>query len=261
MNSRLIQIDTVAPTVSLTAPAANAILSGIVNLTANAADNVAVGHVDFLVDGVVVGQAAASPYGFAWSSTSVADGLHTVSARAVDTAGNQATTSAISVHVANVNLLKNASLEAASGSAPTCWALGGYGTNTFAWSRTPDAHSGSFGESLNVTSYTSGDRKLVNTQDAGACAPAVTAGRTYTMTAWYKSTVHRPLLRLLPHVHGQLGVLDAVVRQGGDVHVDAGELHHPGDPGRRHEHLDRPGHHVHRHAHDGRLRALHELTP
>jgi hypothetical protein len=93
------------------------------------------------------------------------------------------------VRVANVNLLQNASLEAATGSTPTCWALGGYGTNTFTWSRTSDAHSGSFGETLNVTSYTNGDRKLVSSQDSGACAPAVTAGRTYTMTAWYKSTV------------------------------------------------------------------------
>jgi hypothetical protein len=96
---------------------------------------------------------------------------------------------AASVPVAKINLLQNASLEAATGTTPTCWALGGYGTNTYAWDRTSDAHSGSFGEILTVTSYTNGDRKIVNRQDAGACAPVVTAGRTYTMTAWYKSTV------------------------------------------------------------------------
>ena len=189
VKSALIQVDTVAPSVSLTAPAANAILSGPVNLTANAADNVAIDHVDFLVDGVAVGRATSSPFGISWSSSTVADGLHTISARAVDTAGNQATTSARSVRVANVNLLQNGSLEAATGSAPTCWALGGYGTNTFAWSHTSDAHSGSFGETLDVTSYTNGDRKLAITQDSGACAPAATVDRTYTVTAWYKSTV------------------------------------------------------------------------
>jgi peptidoglycan/xylan/chitin deacetylase (PgdA/CDA1 family) len=189
VNARLIQIDTAAPTVSLTAPGANAILGGPVSLTANAADNVAIARVDFLVDGAVVGSATTAPFGVSWSSTAVADGLHSIGARAVDTAGNQTSTATISVRVANVNLLQNGSLEAASGSTPTCWALGGYGTNTFAWSRTSDAHSGSFGETVNVSSYTNGDRKLVNSQDAGACAPAVTVGRTYTMTAWYKSTV------------------------------------------------------------------------
>jgi DNA-directed RNA polymerase subunit RPC12/RpoP len=86
------------------------------------------------------------------------------------------------------NLLQNPSLETATGSTPRCWALGGYGTNTFTWTRTSDAHTGSFAESLNITSYTSGDRKFVNAQDSGACAPAISAGHTYTMTAWYKST-------------------------------------------------------------------------
>jgi hypothetical protein len=29
----------------------------------------------------------------------------------------------------------------------------------------------------------------VSAQDSGACAPAISAGHTYTVTAWYKSTV------------------------------------------------------------------------
>jgi peptidoglycan/xylan/chitin deacetylase (PgdA/CDA1 family) len=189
VNSRVIQIDTAAPTISLTAPTANAIVSGPANLTATASDNLAVDHVDFLVDGSVVGSAIASPYGVSWASTAVPDGTHTISARAVDTAGNQTTTASISVKVANVNLLQNPSLETASGSIPTCWLVGGHGTNAFSWTRTSDAHTGSFAENLNVTAYTSGDRKFVNAQDAGACAPAISAGHTYTMTAWYKSTL------------------------------------------------------------------------
>ena len=57
----------------------------------------------------------------------------------------------MSVTVANSNLLKNPSLETATGSTPTCWSLAGFGTNTFAWTRTSDAHTGSFGEKLDVT--------------------------------------------------------------------------------------------------------------
>jgi hypothetical protein len=92
----------------------------------------------------------------------------------------------VTVTVTNNNLLQNPSLETASGSTPTCWLLGAAGTNTATWTRTTDAHIGSFAENLNITSYTSGDRKLVNAQDAGTCAPRANAGHTYTVTAWYK---------------------------------------------------------------------------
>ena len=75
------------------------------------------------------------------------------------------------------NLLQNPSLESdrnADG-VPDCWFRAGYGTNSFSWSRTPDAHSGSFAESLDISSYTSGDRKLITSLDQGACAPAATS--------------------------------------------------------------------------------------
>jgi hypothetical protein len=88
---------------------------------------------------------------------------------------------------APVNLVQNASLENGSGNTPTCWLLGGYGTNRYSWSRTSDAHSGQYGETLRISSYTNGDRKLL-TAFSNACSPAVTAGHTYTVTAWYKST-------------------------------------------------------------------------
>jgi peptidoglycan/xylan/chitin deacetylase (PgdA/CDA1 family)/archaellum component FlaF (FlaF/FlaG flagellin family) len=188
VNSKQIQIDAAAPSASLTSPQAGDILSGTAALAANASDNVAVDHVDFLVDGQQVGTASSAPYTFSWNSQSVADGAHTIAARAVDTAGNTATSSAVSVTVANANILKNPSLETASGSTPTCWQLGGYGTNTFTWTRTSDAHTGSFGEALNISSLTNGDRKLISAQDTGACAPSATPGKTYTATAWYKST-------------------------------------------------------------------------
>jgi hypothetical protein len=102
---------------------------------------------------------------------------------------SETTTASASATVGNANLLQNPSLETASGSTPTCWLLGGYGTNTFTGTRTSDAHTGSFSENLSVTSLTTGDRKFVNAEDSGACAPAISAGHTYTATAWYKSTV------------------------------------------------------------------------
>jgi peptidoglycan/xylan/chitin deacetylase (PgdA/CDA1 family)/archaellum component FlaF (FlaF/FlaG flagellin family) len=187
VNSQQVQIDSTNPTASVTAPATGSLAAGTVAVTANASDNVAVDHVDLLVDGSSVATTTTSPYSFNWNSTTVGDGTHSLAARAVDSAGNTATSTAVTVTVINHNLLSNPSLETATGSTPTCWLLGGYGTNTFTWTRTSDAHTGSFGELLSMTAWTSGDRKLVNVQDTGTCAPPASPGHTYTITAWYKS--------------------------------------------------------------------------
>jgi peptidoglycan/xylan/chitin deacetylase (PgdA/CDA1 family) len=186
--TRQILIDSTAPSASVTAPSTGDLVAGATTLAANASDNVGVDHVDFLVDGQQVGSASSAPYTFSWNSLSVPDGQHTIAARAVDTAGNVTTSSSVSVAVTNHNLLANPSLETATGSTPSCWLLGGYGTNTFTWTRTSDAHAGAFGEGLTVSSVSNGDRKLVSVQDAGTCAPAGTPGKTYNVTAWYKSS-------------------------------------------------------------------------
>lgn len=186
VNTQVVQIDGTAPTVSLISPTPGP-AAGTVSLTANASDDVAVDHVDFLVDGAVVGTVSSSPYTVAWDSRSVSDGTHTITARAVDLAGNSASSSSVSVTVTNNDLLQNPSLETAAGTTPTCWLLGGFGTNTFTWTYTSDAHTGTHAENLNVSSWTNGDRKLVNTQDAGTCAPVAYPGGTYTVTAWYKA--------------------------------------------------------------------------
>jgi peptidoglycan/xylan/chitin deacetylase (PgdA/CDA1 family) len=86
------------------------------------------------------------------------------------------------------NLVQNPSLESAVNNVPSCFQYGGYGTNTFAWTRSTDAHTGSFSQKLDVTSWTSGDRKLVTTQDANTCAPVATPGHTYTSSIWYKGS-------------------------------------------------------------------------
>jgi subtilisin family serine protease len=83
--------DTTKPTVTVSAPAANATVSGTVNVTATASDNVGVTKVE-----VQIGTAAATadetaPYSVAWDTTTVADGAHTIKVTAYDAAGNTAT--------------------------------------------------------------------------------------------------------------------------------------------------------------------------
>ena len=89
------------------------------------------------------------------------------------------------------NLLHNPSLEGDTDAdgTPDCWDPIGFGTNSANWTRTSDAHSGSFAERLNVTSFTSGAQRLFSHMDLGGCAPSVKPGTSYTLSAWYKSDV------------------------------------------------------------------------
>ncbi|NMO17660.1 PHB depolymerase family esterase [Pyxidicoccus fallax] len=93
--------DTTPPTVNVTAPANGATVSGTVTVTASASDAVGVARVEFLVDGSPVSTDTVAPYEFAWNSTGVSNGSHTLGARAFDAAGNQATDSDTTVTVSN----------------------------------------------------------------------------------------------------------------------------------------------------------------
>lgn len=95
--------DTTAPTVSITAPASGATVSGTVTVSANASDNVGVTGVQFKLDGVNLGsEDIASPYSVSWNTTTIANGSHTLTATARDAAGNTMTSSAVAVTVDNV---------------------------------------------------------------------------------------------------------------------------------------------------------------
>jgi peptidoglycan/xylan/chitin deacetylase (PgdA/CDA1 family) len=87
------------------------------------------------------------------------------------------------------NMLQNPSLETANANGiPTCFQTGnGAGTNTATWSRSSNAHTGTYAEQVQITSYTSGDQKLISAQDSGSCAPAARAGHSYAASAWYIS--------------------------------------------------------------------------
>ena len=94
--------DTTPPSVSMTAPAAEGTLSGSTNLAANASDASGIAGVQFLLDGSPVGsEDASAPYGITWDSTTVANGSHTLAARATDAFGNIATSATVGVTVSN----------------------------------------------------------------------------------------------------------------------------------------------------------------
>jgi archaellum component FlaF (FlaF/FlaG flagellin family) len=96
--------DTTPPTVSLTAPANGATVSGTITISADASDNVGVSQVEFLVNGTVVGTDNSSPYSISWNSGSIANGSATITARARDAAGNATTSTARTVTVNNAGV-------------------------------------------------------------------------------------------------------------------------------------------------------------
>ncbi|MEO8483553.1 MAG: Ig-like domain-containing protein [Acidobacteriota bacterium] len=96
-------VDSTAPTVSLSAPAAGATLTGTTTLSATASDNIGVAGVRFTIDGTTVGvEDTSSPFSISWNSASVSSGQHTVRAVARDAAGNTQTSAARTVTVANL---------------------------------------------------------------------------------------------------------------------------------------------------------------
>ena len=95
-------VDTVRPTVSLTEPAAGATVGGSVTLAASATDSSGVTAAKWYVDGIeVVSDYDGAPWSRLWNSATVADGTHTLYAKARDAAGNWGTSRTISFTVDN----------------------------------------------------------------------------------------------------------------------------------------------------------------
>lgn len=89
------------PTVSITAPANGATVSGSQSVTANASDDFGVSQVEFFVDSVSIGVDTTAPYQVNWNTTTASNGSHTLTATARDT-NNQTTSTSINVTVNNV---------------------------------------------------------------------------------------------------------------------------------------------------------------
>jgi len=90
------------PTVSITSPLDGDTVSGTIEITADATDDVGVVQVDFYVGTSLIGTDTISPYSASWDSTSVADGTYTITATAIDTASQTASNST-TVNVDNYN--------------------------------------------------------------------------------------------------------------------------------------------------------------
>ena len=97
----LVTLDNTPPDVALTSPAPGAFVRGTVLLDAIASDNNGMKRVEFYVDGTLVDSDINSNYQGAWYTTGVANGAHTLMAKAIDGAGNERTSAEVTVTVDN----------------------------------------------------------------------------------------------------------------------------------------------------------------
>lgn len=133
--------DVTPPTVSISSPANGATVSGTVNVTATASDNVGVTKVDFYVDGALKSTTTVSPFTLALNTTTLLNGSHTLQAKAFDAAANQASSALVAVTVNN----GCAAISAPNGQASTTVNVAAAGTYHL-WSRimAPDTTNNSY---------------------------------------------------------------------------------------------------------------------
>ncbi|HZH18497.1 MAG TPA: Ig-like domain-containing protein [Archangium sp.] len=96
-----VTVDNTAPTTALSAPAQNALLRGTVQVSATASDAHGVARVEFHDGAALLGTDTTAPYAVSWNSATGADGAHTLTTRAYDTAGNVRTSTAVVVNTDN----------------------------------------------------------------------------------------------------------------------------------------------------------------
>ncbi|HSX44885.1 MAG TPA: galactose oxidase-like domain-containing protein [Candidatus Saccharimonadales bacterium] len=94
--------------------------------------------------------------------------------------------------------LVNPDLEQVTNNVPNCFNQAGWGQHNVTWAITNDAHSGTKAQSVTINNYSSGDRKLMMAENT-TCAPTVTPGNTYKLSAWYKSTAAQNSLTVFRH--------------------------------------------------------------
>ena len=91
--------DATAPTVAISSSSASVTIAGTVTLSATAADNVGVARVEFYDGTTLLVTDPAAPYTAAIALTAANNGVHAYTARALDAAGNAATSAVVSVTV------------------------------------------------------------------------------------------------------------------------------------------------------------------
>jgi hypothetical protein len=124
--------DTTPPTVSISAPANGATISGTATIKCSASDNVKVASVQFEIDGDDLGVAdTVAPYTRALNTKNYANGSHTLKAIAKDRAGNQTASDTVTVNISNASASSGPTTVSVAATTPIAIIHGANGAFTF----------------------------------------------------------------------------------------------------------------------------------
>ncbi|WP_445366808.1 S8 family serine peptidase [Methylomonas sp. BW4-1] len=98
-----VSVDTQAPTAAIMSPSAGSVVSGLASVAVSASDNVSVSQVSLFANGKLVGTDGVAPYQFSWDTSSLANGNVSLTAAAIDLAGNTGSSAVVAVSVQNQN--------------------------------------------------------------------------------------------------------------------------------------------------------------
>ncbi|MEX2405245.1 MAG: Ig-like domain-containing protein, partial [Candidatus Paceibacterota bacterium] len=171
-------IDTTAPTVSLTAPSDGSTVSGSsVTISSDASDDTGVSGVKFYINGILQGsEDTSSPYSITWDSTATSSGEKSIEAVARDAANNIATSTATSITVDNTPTPSSLGESTSSSGATITW-------NT--------AKNGSSRVYFGVTSATSTSTSETNTGGNATTSHSVALSDLVSCTTYSYKTVSR----------------------------------------------------------------------
>ena len=96
-----VNVDNHAPAAALTSPVPGAFLRGAVTLAATSSDTVGVARVEFHDGATLLGTDSSAPYSLSWHTANAANGAHTLTVKAFDSAGNTVTSTGVAVTVDN----------------------------------------------------------------------------------------------------------------------------------------------------------------
>jgi hypothetical protein len=202
--------DTTPPVVSLTSPSPGATVSGPVTITASATDNVGVAGVQILLDNVALGaEVTTLPYSLSWDSTTVTNGVHTLSARARDAAGNTTLAAGVTVTVSNSGASSGlvAAYAFSEGTGTAVADASGNGNNGTLNSGVTWSTQGRFGNALSFNGTTG----FVTVPDA----PSLRLTGTMTLEAWVYPTSLSGSWRDVIYKGNDNYYLEALSTQGG----------------------------------------------
>ncbi|MFI1994168.1 galactose oxidase-like domain-containing protein [Actinoplanes sp. NPDC020271] len=105
---------------------------------------------------------------------------------------------------AGANLVANPGVEGLAGNGfPVCWERSGWGDQNFTFGLSHPGHTGANAMQITLVTASNGDRKAMMLENP-SCAPNVTPGHQYDLSAWYTTTTANTVMTMFRHdvAHG-----------------------------------------------------------